>query len=102
MPFFVTVLKRATRRSSTSALLRSQTWPEIKEGEEVGGRVAESLETAVEMRVGLEEAIETVAPWERDSWATEKPIPEEPPIMRIEWPLIDGILFRGWLGVEEF
>jgi hypothetical protein len=50
------------------------------------------FETALEMRVGFEEAIATRAPCSRASWATANPIPEEPPIIRIDWPLIEGMV----------
>lgn len=94
VPSFVTALKRDWRRASTSAVLRSIVCPEIWEERE--GEV--SLVTALEMRPGFEEAIETWQPPSRASWATAKPIPDEPLIMRIDWSLMEGIL-ESWTMV---
>lgn len=38
------------------------------------------------MRAGREEEITTLAPKARQASATEKPMPELPPMMRTRWP----------------
>jgi len=48
--------------------------------------------TALAIRVGFEEAMETLTPSAAASLAVAAPIPDEPPMIKIDWPLIGGIL----------
>jgi hypothetical protein len=48
--------------------------------------------TALDTRSGLEDAMATRTPSEAASFATAAPIPEEPPITNIDWPVIEGIV----------
>jgi hypothetical protein len=83
----VTSLNRVVSLDSTSGPERSQIWPEIW----AWGLEVLRLETAVATRSGLEDATATVTDSEAASWAMAKPIPEVPPMMRMLWPLMDGI-----------
>lgn len=48
--------------------------------------------TALATRAGFEEAMETLTPSAAASLAAAAPIPDEPPMIKIDWPLIGGIL----------
>lgn len=52
--------------------------------------------TALATRFGFEEAMETLTPSAAASFAAAAPIPDEPPMIRIDWPLIEGILLDFW------
>jgi len=78
--FLVTASKRVVSRASMSGVLRSTSWPVIEDL--LSGDAASRREIAEAMRVGLEEAMATVQPFERAREAAAKPIPEVPPMIR--------------------
>ena len=73
-----------------SEVLRSISWPVIEDF--LSGNESSRREIAEAMRVGLEEATATMQPFSRAREAAAKPIPEVPPMTRMWWLVIAGIL----------
>lgn len=63
-----------------------------------------SRSTALATRSGFDEAIATLIPSDRASFATPKPMPDVPPMTSRVWPEMEGIIgqlgrYRGWIYI---